>query len=145
MNDLNRELAPISDAAWKGIEAEAKRTLKGTLAARRVVDFTGPLGWDHSAVNTGRTDALREPPAARIEGRLRRGPPLVELRAPFELARAELEAVARGSKDPDLDAVRKATYQIAIAEDRLVFHGYAAGHVEGISTRAAQATLTLTA
>ena len=35
MNDLQRELAPISDAAWKEIEAEATRTLKGTLAARR--------------------------------------------------------------------------------------------------------------
>src|SRR5215470_19321226 len=112
MNDLHRELAPISEAAWKEIEAEATRTLKGTLAARRLVEFTGPLGWEHSAVNVGRTDAVREPPAAGIEARLRRVQPLVELRVPFELARAELEAVARGSKDPDLEPVRKAAYQI---------------------------------
>jgi uncharacterized linocin/CFP29 family protein len=144
MNDLHRELAPISDAAWKEIEAEATRTLKGTLAARRLVDFTGPLGWDHSAVNTGRTDALREPPSAGIQARLRRVQPLVELRVPFELARVELEAVARGSKDPDLDAVRKAAYQIAVAEDHLVFHGYRAADVAGIVGAAEQATLTLT-
>jgi uncharacterized linocin/CFP29 family protein len=144
MNDLYRNLAPISDSAWKEIEAEATRTLKGTLAARRLVDFTGPLGWEHSAVNVGRTEVLRERPGAGIEARLRQLQPLVELRAPFELARAELEAVARGSKDPDLDAVRKAAYDIAIAEDKLVFHGYAAARVAGIVPSAEQATLTLT-
>ena len=58
MNDLYRELAPISAAAWAEIDAEAKRTLKTTLAARKLVDFTGPLGWDASAVGVGRTQAL---------------------------------------------------------------------------------------
>src|SRR5262250_1506 len=69
MNDLYRNLAPISDAAWKEIEAEATRTLKGTLAARRLVDFKGPLGWAHSAENLGRTELLRERPGPAIEGR----------------------------------------------------------------------------
>ena len=144
MNDLLRDLAPISDAAWKEIDAEARRTLKGTLAARRLVDFTGPLGLDAAAVNSGRVEELSERPATGIEARLRRVQPLVELRVPFELSRAELEAVARGSRDPDLDAVREAAYGIAIAEDRLVFHGYAAAQVEGIFASAEQATLTLT-
>ena len=119
MNDLLRELAPISDAAWGEIEAEAKRTLKRTLAARALVDFTGPLGWEHSVVNIGRAEPLREPPAQDgVEARLRIVQPLVELRVPFELARAELEAVARGAKDPDLDAVRKAALRSRFAEDR---------------------------
>ena len=144
MNDLYRNLAPISDAAWKEIDAEATRTLKGTLAARRLVDFRGPLGWEHSAENVGRTDVLRDRPGPGIEARLRQVQPLVELRAPFELSRVELEAVGRGSKDPDLDAVRKAAYDIAIAEDKLVFHGYKAGQVAGVVPSAEQATLTLT-
>ena len=38
MNNLHRELAPISDAAWAQIEEEASRTLKRYLAGRRVVD-----------------------------------------------------------------------------------------------------------
>ena len=42
MNNLHRELAPISDAAWAQIEEEASRTLKRYLAARRVVDVEGP-------------------------------------------------------------------------------------------------------
>ena len=42
MNNLHRELAPISDAAWAQIEEEASRTLKRYLAGRRVVDVQGP-------------------------------------------------------------------------------------------------------
>ena len=41
MNNLHRELAPISDAAWAQIEEEASRTLKRYLAGRRVVDVQG--------------------------------------------------------------------------------------------------------
>ena len=44
MNNLHRELAPISDAAWSQIEEETSRTLKRYLAARRVVDLQGPGG-----------------------------------------------------------------------------------------------------
>ncbi len=46
MNNLHRELAPISAAAWAQIEEEASRTLKTYLAARRVVDVSGPKGFD---------------------------------------------------------------------------------------------------
>ena len=42
---LRRELAPISDEAWGQIEDEARRTLRSYLAARALVDVTGPLGW----------------------------------------------------------------------------------------------------
>ena len=44
MNHLFRELAPISEAGWQEIENEAKRTLKTTLAARKLVDFVGTIG-----------------------------------------------------------------------------------------------------
>ena len=49
MNNLHRELAPISDAAWAQIEQEATRTLKVHLAGRRVVDVDGPAGADLAA------------------------------------------------------------------------------------------------
>src|SRR2546430_1005152 len=42
MNNLHRELAPISDAAWADIEEETTRTLKRYLAGRRVVGVDGP-------------------------------------------------------------------------------------------------------
>ena len=53
-NHLFRERAPITDAGWAEIEEEAKRTLRGMLGARRVVDFRGPMGWDDSDVEIGR-------------------------------------------------------------------------------------------
>jgi uncharacterized linocin/CFP29 family protein len=34
MNNLHRELAPISDAAWSQIEEETSRTIKRNLAGR---------------------------------------------------------------------------------------------------------------
>ncbi len=44
MNNLHRELAPISEAAWAQIEEETSRTIKRYLAGRRVVDVHGPAG-----------------------------------------------------------------------------------------------------
>src|SRR4029077_13768848 len=84
MNNLHRELAPISDAAWSQIEEEASRTIKRYLAARRVVDVQGPAGMALSAVGTGHLRNL----TARGDGvvaRQREVKPLVELRVPFEL------------------------------------------------------------
>ena len=44
MNNLHRELAPISDVAWSQIEEETTRTLKRYLAGRRVVDVPSSGG-----------------------------------------------------------------------------------------------------
>ncbi|HEX7800707.1 MAG TPA: family 1 encapsulin nanocompartment shell protein, partial [Asticcacaulis sp.] len=61
MNNLHRELAPISDDAWAQIEQEAARTLKRYLAARRVVDTSEPQGMDLAAVGAGHTRAIDGP------------------------------------------------------------------------------------
>ncbi len=132
MNDLLRELAPVSAAAWGEIEAEAKRTLEAMLAARKLVDFKGPLGWEAGAISLGRAQALKSSPQAGVQARLRRMQPLVELRVPFELSREELEAVGRGAQDTNLAAVREAARAAALAEDRAVFHGYAEAGIGGI-------------
>jgi Encapsulating protein for peroxidase len=50
MNNLHRELAPVSQAAWAQIEEETARTFKRYLAGRRVVDVRGPAGVDLPAV-----------------------------------------------------------------------------------------------
>ena len=93
MNDLLREHAPISTQGWKEIDAEATRTLKTLLAARRLVDFEGPLGWAASSVPTGRVEKLSPPLQEGAVTRLRGSLPLTELRVPFEIARDELEAI----------------------------------------------------
>ncbi|HZD26620.1 MAG TPA: family 1 encapsulin nanocompartment shell protein [Alphaproteobacteria bacterium] len=132
MDDLLRGLAPVADEAWAQIEAEAKRTLKITLAGRRVVDFKGPLGWASCAVDLGRADPLRETAGDDVAARLRRAQPLVELSVPFALSREELEAAARGADDTNLDPVIDAARKIAMAEDRAIFHGYKAAGITGV-------------
>src|ERR1700730_9924787 len=61
MNNLHRELAPISFAAWADIEEEITRTLKRHLAGRRVVDLHGPGGVGLSAVGTGHRKTIEAP------------------------------------------------------------------------------------
>src|SRR5512145_571159 len=101
MNHLLRELAPVTADAWELIDAEARQALKLKLGARKIVDFVGPLGWDAAAVGTGRLARLDRTPLDGVEAATRAVQPLVELRVPFEVSRAEIEAVARGAKDPD--------------------------------------------
>ncbi|HZP98711.1 MAG TPA: family 1 encapsulin nanocompartment shell protein [Reyranella sp.] len=143
MNHLHRELAPVSDAGWAEIEKEAKRTLHTLLAARRIVDFRGPLGWTVSQAEIGRSEAIESPRAPQLQARLRKVQPLVELRVPFEMSRSELDAVDRGARDPDVDAVTAAAREIAIAEDRAVFHGYGAAGITGICEAQADAAVAL--
>jgi uncharacterized linocin/CFP29 family protein len=143
-NHLFRDRAPITEAGWEEIEKEAKRTLRGMLAGRRVVDFRGPLGWGASDVELGRADPIASPAGGPdIQARLRRIQPLVEIRIPFEMSRAELDAIDRGARDPDLDNVIAAAREIAIAEDRAIFHGYEAAHITGICQACAPAAVPL--
>jgi uncharacterized linocin/CFP29 family protein len=144
MNDLLRELAPVSAAAWGEIEEEAKRTLRAMLAARKLVDFKGPLGWEASAIGLGRVQVLESGRGSRVEARLRKVQPLVELRVPFELERDELEAIARGARDATLDPVRDAARAAALAEDRAVFHGFDAAGIAGIAEASAASRCAIT-
>src|SRR5688572_12915366 len=133
MDVLKRELAPITDEAWKQIDDEARRVLKLNLAGRKLVDFSGPHGWKHAAVNTGRLEMLegRDPVEGVCVG-VRTVQPLVELRIPFTLAQMELDVMSRGATDPDLEPVRAAAERIALAEDIAIFNGYDPGKIRGI-------------
>jgi uncharacterized linocin/CFP29 family protein len=132
MNHLHRELAPLSEAAWGEIESEAKRTLTATLAARKIVDFVGPKGLGKSAVRTGRQQQISSGGEKGVEASLREMQPLVEIRVPFELDRAEIDAIDRGAKDADLDPVVEAAQRAARFEDRAVFHGHAPALIRGL-------------
>lgn len=143
MNHLLREQAPISEAGWAEIDAEAKRTLTHFLAARKLVDVKGPLGHDASSISLGRLDAI-DGPGHGVHAWRRQVLPLVELRLPFTLQRAELESIDRGACDADLDPVREASRDLALTEDGIVFDGYRAGGIQGIIDASPHASLTLT-
>lgn len=144
MNNLHRELAPISDGAWAQIEEEATRTLKRHLAARRVVDVEGPQGLAVSAVGTGHVRALAGP-GGGVEAVQREVKALVELRVPFELARQAIDDVERGAMDSDWSPLKDAARKLAFAEDRAVFDGFAAAGIEGIRAGASNPALKLPA
>ncbi|HKD69790.1 MAG TPA: family 1 encapsulin nanocompartment shell protein [Candidatus Binataceae bacterium] len=144
MNNLHRELAPISDEAWEEIEEEASRTLKRHLAGRRVVDVEGPGGPKLSAVGTGHLRNIQTP-GDGIIARQREVKALVELRAPFELGRQAIDDVERGARDSDWQPVKDAARQIAFAEDRAIFEGYSAAGIQGIRQATSNPARTLPA
>jgi uncharacterized linocin/CFP29 family protein len=144
MDDLRRKLAPISQEAWKEIDEQARSSLKALLGARRIVDFTGPLGWIASAVELGQVQELASKPQPGVSAALRKVQRLVEFRAPFQLSRVELDSAARGAKAINLDPVRNAAHAIGIAEDRAIFHGYPEAEIVGICEAAAERALTIT-
>ena len=139
---LLRDLAPISDAAWAAIDDEARSRLAAQLAARKLVDFNGPVGWGHSAVNLGRAIEIAAP-ADGVVAAQRSVLPLVELRVQFALARDELDAVDRGARDIDLSALDTAARALALSENRAVFHGYAPGAILGIAEASSHDVITL--
>ncbi len=142
MNNLYRELAPVTEAAWADIEQEAARTFRRHLAGRRVVDVSDPAGPTAAAVGTGRLTDVGAP-ADGVVAHLRDSKPLVRLRVPFTLSRAEIDDVERGSQDPDWDPVKDAAKKLAFVEDRLIFEGYPAASVEGIRSASSNAPLSL--
>ncbi|MEV5706427.1 family 1 encapsulin nanocompartment shell protein [Actinoallomurus sp. NPDC052274] len=144
MNNLHRELAPISDAAWADLEEEARRTFRRHVAGRRVVDVPEPGGIELSAVSTGHVDPIAAP-AEGITAYARRSQPLVELRVPFTVDRRQVDAVERGARDADWQPVKDAARKIAFAEDRAIFQGYAAGAIAGLGESSANPALSLPA
>ena len=131
MNNLHRELAPISDAAWAQIEEETSRTLKRYLAGRRVVDVHSPAGSALSAVGTGHLRTIAAP-GDGIVAQQRDAKALVELRVPFELDRQMIDDVERGANDSDWQPAKDAARKLAFAEDRSIFEGYDAAGIVGV-------------
>jgi uncharacterized linocin/CFP29 family protein len=64
---------------------------------------------------------------------------------PFVLSREELDNVARGSNDPNLQPLKDAAKELAFAEDRAVFDGYAAAGIAGIRTTTSNTAIALPA
>jgi uncharacterized linocin/CFP29 family protein len=141
MNNLHRELAPISDAAWASIEEEARRTFTLHLAGRRVADVTGPGGTTLAAVGTGHLGGAQIL-AEGVTARVRHAQALVELRVPFTVGRQAVDDVERGAKDPDWQPVKDAAARIALAEDRAVLGGFPAAGIRGIAECSSNPALT---
>jgi uncharacterized linocin/CFP29 family protein len=133
VNHLLRSVAPISDAGWQLLDDEARERLTGALAARKLVDFSGPRGWSHSASALGRVSDLGSSPVDGVQATQRRVLPLVELRREFSISRSELRDADRGAPDADLAPLDEAAAAAAQAENIAVFHGFAEAGIAGIT------------
>lgn len=133
MNHLLRSLAPLTSETWEMVDAEAKSRLSVALGARRLVDFAGPFGWQHSATSTGRVGDAVAGPQDGVTARPRTVLPLAEVRADFSLSRAEMDAAARGAVDVDFASIDEAALAIARAENAAVFDGWQALGMTGIA------------
>lgn len=142
MNNLHRELAPITNEAWAEIELEATRTFKRHIAGRRVIDVSGPSGSTTAAISTGHLLDV-ESPGDGVVAHLRDSRPLVRLRVPFTVGRTDVDDVERGSQDSDWDPVKEAAKQLAFAEDRAIFEGYPAASISGIRKTSSNPALAL--
>jgi uncharacterized linocin/CFP29 family protein len=142
MNNLHRELAPISDVAWVQIEEEVARTFKRHIAGRRVVDVHGPAGTGLSAIGTGHLLSIATP-GDGILSRQREVKPLVELRVAFDLDRQAIDDVERGANDSDWEPAKIAARRLAFAEDGAIFEGYSAAGIVGVRKGGSNPAITL--
>jgi uncharacterized linocin/CFP29 family protein len=132
MNLLKKELAPLTDAAWKEITECVKSVKKNYLTARKVVDIDGPHGMDHAAASTGRLALPRTTKKDGINYGIREVLPLIEVRKPFELDIWELDNIERGAMDIDLDTLEEATKQITRFEENVVYKGLKTVGIKGL-------------
>jgi uncharacterized linocin/CFP29 family protein len=137
MDHLLRGKAPIPDSAWAQIESEARSRLTPLLAARRLVDWSGPHGWTYSAANLGRVRALTTMAPGvtddEVQSAVRQVQPVIESRVPFTVSRAEIDAVERGALDADWSDLERAARRAALAENTAIFNGWPDAGIAGIS------------
>jgi uncharacterized linocin/CFP29 family protein len=140
MDILKRNLAPLSEAAWKEIDSRAQEVLKSNLSARRVLNVNGPKGWDFTVLSEGRLDDI-------VEGEVCTGTykvkPLIEARINFTLDRWEMDNIIRGAKDIDLSSLEEAAKKLALFEENAVYKGYPQGNIDGLENESAHEKISL--
>ena len=133
MSHLLREHAPITEESWERIDEEARERLTPALAAAQARRLRGPAGLaalGHEPRPRRRRQGARSPESPL---RQRRVLPLVEARAAFAVARAELADADRGAEDVDFADLDRAAHDLAVAENAAVFHGWKAAGIVGIA------------
>lgn len=143
MNILRRELAPISKSAWSEIDSMAQNVLNANLSCRKFVDLAGPYGIEHAAATTGRLASGKAQKQSKISWAIHQVQPLVEVRVPFALSMAELDAVNRGAQDMDLGPLTAACLEIASFEEKALYQGFPEGNIKGIQDAAKKRSLLL--
>ena len=131
MDILRKSMAPICDKAWEEINDNAVEVLTSVLSARKFVDVDGPKGWDFPALSLGRVHVPADQ-KGDVQFGVHQVLPLIETRIPFELNIWELDNVARGAKDINLDNMEEAARKLAHFEEDAIYKGFKDGGIKGI-------------
>lgn len=143
MDILKRELAPIPQQAWMEIDDQATRSLKAILSARKVIDLTGPMGPDFPGVPEGRLERPDDQPGNGLTYGIHKVHHLVECRIAFELDVNEMDNAVRGARDLNLENLEAAARQIALFEERVVYHGLPQANIHGLKKCSDQTCLAI--
>lgn len=131
MDILRKSMAPISKEAWEEINDTAKEVLSAVLSARKIVDVKGPMGLKYAALPMGRIK-IPENQQGQLKYGIHQVLPMVEARIPFKLDLWELDNLARGAEDIDLDALEEAAREIAQFEENVIYEGLKDGNITGL-------------
>jgi uncharacterized linocin/CFP29 family protein len=136
MDILKKHLAPISPEGWEEIEQTARETLQANLSARKSVDVIGPKGLDYTSVNLGRLKLGSTSDDRGVHYGVYQVQPLVESRLSFTVKTWELDNLARGARDIDLDDVVQAARSMAKFEEEAIYNGFKDGSISGLEKSA---------
>lgn len=143
MDILKRELAPIPLEAWAEIDEQATRSLKAMLSGRKVLDVTGPMGTDFPGIPEGRLSYPKKQAKNKLNYGIRKVHHIVEVRVPFELSISEMDNVVRGAKDVDLEGLEQGARDIALFEEKVIFHGLPEANISGLKLCVGDECLTI--
>ena len=138
-NILLRDEAPLTAEQWRVVDATLSQVAGRVLVGRRILDLYGPLGFGAYTVPLYTYEkAEGEPVRAKIARQL----PMSTLTREFVITVRDLELMNDGQPF-DAAPVAATVTQIALAEDRLLFHGNAAEGIEGLLNATGRQTLKL--
>lgn len=132
MDFLKRSIAPIPQAAWDELDEEAAKALKNVLSARKVVDFTGPMGWHFDALSEGTLNLVNGTPVKDVSFGTRKVTPMTEIRVPFKMPIWALDDIGRGSKTVDHRPIQQAARKAAEFEDMAIYFGIEPAKIVGL-------------
>jgi uncharacterized linocin/CFP29 family protein len=118
--------------------------LQALVAGRRVIDVKTPGGVALPGIGTGHQTGIASPKAG-VLAKLYDVKALVQLTIPLTLQRESIDSVKRGSDDGDWQPAKDATNELALAEDSMIFDGYAAAGIVGIREGSSNAAVDLPA
>ena len=118
MDNLYRELAPISAAAWANLEEEARRTFRRHVAGRSIGDVAGVDGPELAAVGTGHLQTV-EATAEGMSASIRRSPADRRTSGSVQFDRQQVDDVERGARDADRQPVPRLYQALRLGPLRL--------------------------